>query len=333
MAEKYTIKIQPNMSPEDAKKLEDELNKRFNRVSKKFSSNFTNALKSGVKTSLVAASGAIVAALVTNPIEKINEDVNKTLDKFDNSAQKAEQFGVDPAKYFRAERIAESFSVKDFQTIINRFSSSLEAARTKQDLTLANFTNDKDVIDSFNAFTQSLSSMKADDRNAALDRVFGGRMGLGVGDLAAQSSEEISSRNKRIFGNATDAQIAAELNKMATLKDLQDVNRQKLIVEELKRKSVAITAGTLRAQDAQERAKLSREVQQLSEYQIYAKQAMLQERMATSLDAMRADLVNFLLPALTMFVDFMPKVVEFFGKVIDLLERFVAKVKSLNPFR
>jgi ABC-type multidrug transport system fused ATPase/permease subunit len=65
--------------------------------------------------------------------------------------------------------------------------------------------------------------MKADDRNAALDRVFGGRMGLRVGDLAAQSTSNFSQRNLEIFGNKNDAELSAELRKMESLKDIQDI--------------------------------------------------------------------------------------------------------------
>jgi hypothetical protein len=329
MADKYIIRIQPNMSPEDAKKLEDDLNKRFNRVAKKAGSNLQNSFKNAAKTAGKYLLGGIgigsIASILTNPFDKVNEDLNQTLDRFDNSAQKSEQFGVNSAKYFRAERIAESFGVEDFETIINRFSGSLEAARTGEDKTLKNFTQDKDVIDAFTAFTESLSSMTANNRNAALDRVFGGRMGLRVGDLAAQSDENIKDRNRRIFGDKTDEQIATELKKMENLKDLQDIQDQRRIVRELELKSAAINRGTLEAQDSQARAKLNTETQQLSQYQIYAQQTILQERMATTLDQIRSDVVSTLLPALQKIVDFIAKVPEWINNII-------AAIKKINPF-
>lgn len=332
MAEKYTIQIQPQISSSDARKMDNDLNKRFSDVAKKFGTNLGNSMKTGIKFGLGALGVGSVAALLTNPFEKINQDLNETLDRFDNSAQKAEQFGVDSAKYFRAERIAESFGVKDFETIINRFSSSLEAARTGQDKTLENFIGDKDVVDSFIAFTQSLSSMKADDRNAALDRVFGGKIGLRVGDLAAQSTESLQERKKQIFGNTTDQELAKELKKMETLKDLQDINQQKLIVEELRRKSAAISTGTINAQFSKGKAELNRETQQLSQYQIFANMASAQERMATSIDAIKADITSTLMPVMEKLVEWLPVLVDYARQAIEWLTNIVKAIKNWRPW-
>lgn len=333
MADKYTIQINPQLSQSEAQKMEQDLNRRFSNVSKKFGKNLGNSLKTAAKVGIGALAAGIALTLATNPFEKINTDLNQTLDKFDNSAQKAEQFGVDSAKYFRAERIAGSFGVEDFETIINRFSGSLEAARTKKDTTLENFVGDKDVIDSFNAFTQSLALMKADDRNAALDRVFGGRMGLRVGDLAAQDTDSIVERNRRIFGNMTNEDIARNLKKMNELKDIQDVNMQKLAVEELRLKSNAISTGTMQAQDRKLRADLSRQTTQLSQYQIWANLATQQERMAQSIDTIKADFAELLLPAVQKIVDFLPTAVDWMRSAIDWFGRIVAAIKKWNPFK
>lgn len=333
MASKYTIQVQPQISAADSLKMDQELNRRFSNVAKKFGSNVRNALKKAIKVGLAAAGGAVIGALATNPIEKINHDLDKTLEKADNIATRAAQFGVSTAKFGQLAAVAQSVGL-DVDLALQQFSGALQEARDFQagDKTknpaLVNFLNEKDLVDAFYAFAKEMQSRSADQRNIDTSRIFGDKMGLKLAELLQQ---DIDKRKLQVLPRGISAEQYGRANDLlAAREDQQALLRAQREIREAIMKSKAIRSGTLIAQDAQERAKLTKEVQQLSEYQIYAKQAMLQERMATALDAMRADLVSFLLPALQMFVEFMPKVAEFFGKIIEAVEKVIATIKKLK---
>ena len=322
MADKYTIQVQPQISQSDASKMEKDLNGRFSNVAKKFGSHFKTAVKVGT----AALAAGVVAALASNPFEKINEDLNNVLERFDNTATRAAQFGVSSGKFFQAEQIAASAGVKDLDPLLTRFAATLEQARTGEDSTLKQFLG-KDVIDAFFEFSESLRKLAPDQRNAAVEQVFGERMGLRIAELL---QTDVSERRKAIFGTSDEKQVTSQIDKLAQLEELQAIKRSRLAVSELRQKGANISEGTINAQNAQEKAKLSREAQQLSEYEIYAKQAMLQEKIAASLDEIRASVVSALMPAIQTIVGYLPMIVDGIKKGIEWLERIVAAIKKMK---
>jgi len=125
MADKYTIQINPQLSASDAQKMEQDLNRRFSNVAKKFGSNLGNSLKTATKVGIGALAAGIALTLASNPFEKVNENLNKTLDKADNLVTRAGQFGVSTAKFSELEAIAASVGL-DVDLALQQFAGALQ---------------------------------------------------------------------------------------------------------------------------------------------------------------------------------------------------------------
>ena len=99
---------------------------------------------------------------------------------------------------------------------------------------------------------------------------------------------------------------------------------------EIVKKGNAITQGTLQAQDQEARAKLSRETQQLSQYQIFANLATQQERMAASMDEIKGHITTALMPVIQTIADYLPTLVDYAKQAIDWLGKIVGAIKKLK---
>jgi hypothetical protein len=320
MADKYIIQIQPQVSPADGQKMENDLNKRFGNIANKFGSHLRNTINTSLKASAVLSAGlmaGVTAALLTNPFEKINEDLNATLDRFDDIAVRGAEFGVSSGKYFQAQTVAKSLGVEDFSMILARYNSKLDAARVKtpggkpEDDYLKNFTKDKDILASFSAFSETLRNMKPEDRNFAVEQVFGTKLGL---RLAEVLQTNLGQRRQQIFGNQTSGQLNSPIEHISNMEDIQKLNRARQDVSELWQKSQAINPGVIAAQNQVEKARMAKDVMQLSQYEVFAKLSESQAQIAGSLEGIRSDITQVVAPKIIKFVDDFKTVKDFVVK-------------------
>jgi hypothetical protein len=139
--------------------------------------------------------------------------------------------------------------------------------------------------------------------------------------LAEFMQLDIEDRKKQIYAaGTTPEKVAAAAERTANLEDLQAILKQRRENQEIIKKGNAISRQTIIAQDAQERAKSARETAQLSQYEIFAQQSALQERMAESLDGIRADITTTLLPVLQKIVEYLEKIIEWFRTVYQKIK-------------
>ena len=82
--------------------------------------------------------------------------------------------------------------------------------------------------------------------------------------------------------------------------------------------------------DAVERAKANREVQNLSQFDIYARQAALQEEMLKSIDDLRSHVMEVAFPVLQKAVEILGYLNEKIVLVIDWLGKVVSAIKKLK---
>jgi len=332
MADKYTIQIQPQISPSDAKQMENDLNKRFGNVAKKFGAHVGTSLKSAAKSAakygLGALAAGVAAAVITNPFEKVNEDLNHTLEKADNLATRAAQFGVSTGKFAQLASVASSVGL-DVDLALQQFASLRDEAKqfaagdkTKNNA-LANFTSDKDVIDSFYAFIKTMQSLDPEQRNTEVSRVYGDKMGLKIAELLQQ---DVDLRKKQVLGRYSVEQIGNANDLLAKREDQQALLKAQRENDEAVMKSRAISSGTIKSQNAVEKSKIGTQTQQLSEYQLFAQQTLIQEKMVQSLDGIRADIKEILLPTLTKLVDYLKIIVDWTREKLD-------KVKNWSIFK
>ena len=329
MADKYTININPQVSASDGQRMENELNSRFANVAKKFGTNLKNTLITSLKVGATAGLAGVVGLVATNPYEKTNEDKNRILNFADEIATRAAQFGITTKQMTKLTFLANSVGA-DVETAMQIFSSRLQEARdfqagdTTKSATLSKYVG-KDIGQAFYEFLKTASNKPAVERLAFVGQVFSDKMQNKLAELVQQ---DIDKRLKELENRFGYQRTGKAVDILAQREDLQNKLEQKRLGEELVRKMKVITVGTIQTEDAVLRAKLNREVQNLSQFEIYARQAALQEELLKSVDAMRARLMDTLFPLLEKLVGYFEKLIDILIKAIDWLKTRASKAKN-----
>lgn len=104
MAGEWNIKVGLQLDKSQAQAMEKDLNGRFGRVATKFSSRLGTGLKRLAYSGILASA---VGALL-QPLDKLNDKIDSTLDKFSDVRDQARGFGVDEAQYLKARILSEA---------------------------------------------------------------------------------------------------------------------------------------------------------------------------------------------------------------------------------
>jgi hypothetical protein len=328
MADKYTIQVNPQVSASDGQKMENELNARFANVARKFGTHLKNSLKTSLKVGAGAGVAGLVASLI-NPIEKINEDLKGILAEGDDIATQAQQFGISTENMTKLTALAGSAGA-DISQALQIFTSKLQEARdfqggdTSKSSVLSAYIG-KDIGRAFYEFLKTASNLPAIEKNAFIGKVFSDKMQTKLAELVQQ---DIDKRIKQVENKFGYKKTGRAIDVLAQREDQQAILAQRRKGEEFVKKSKVITKGTIQTEDEIARAKLNREVQMLSEFEIYVRQAVLQEKIFESLDKLRAHVIDAGFPMLEKLVQAMTFVVEKLTLVIDWLGKIVKAIQG-----
>lgn len=194
MADSYLIKIKPTITPEDGRKMENDLNGRFKRVAKKFG----GALRTVGGALKGLLTGAAVA-MIANPIEKLNEKLNSTLSYADQITTRAAAIGTSAGRLAQVETVAKASGVQNLDQILTRFQAGLAAAKLGENKTLIDFAKYDDTLTAFLAVLKSLQGIKdVDERTFAVQKIFGRENAAKMSELIAV---DFAERWGQIFGN------------------------------------------------------------------------------------------------------------------------------------
>lgn len=176
--ESIFLKIQPKLDPSDAKKLENDLNKRFQNVAKRFSSGLGNAagaLKNGISTGLKALAGGSLLAILLNPLDNVLNRIDAVLRTADDLDVMAKDLNIDPATLKNLENVFKVYGVsqEDFLQMMTRFETLLGQAKTGEDQTLSNYAK-MGTADAFNKALKAISSIQDPaERQSMVANIFG----------------------------------------------------------------------------------------------------------------------------------------------------------------
>lgn len=284
MADSYIINVKPTMSAADGRKLENDLNSRFSRVAKKFggalrsSASKLKGVIGGMFTAAALGIGGLLttfaAAIMSNPIQQLNQAIDKALGKADNLSTRAGQIGTTSGRLAQVQAVAESAGVQNFDMIISRFQTELQKSRTGESDLLKEFAGEQDTLEAFIKVIDSIKQLKPAEQNLMISKIFGERANL---QLAEFMQADLMQRKQQIFGGITEKELTAAIDNLATKEDMQAVLRQKTAVEDLINKSKSISEGTIKLQQQYEKAQLDVENKQMGGYSDFAKLAIIQQ--------------------------------------------------------
>lgn len=217
MAGEYLIKVKTVLDAQDARKMEEDLNGRFNRVSEKFGA----AMRRGLKK--LAVSGIIAGAVgvILNDIEKLNNAIDDTLDKYRDIQSKATAQNLTPAEYYKLGRVSEIAGVQNFDEIFNTFRQEMEKVNRGMPSPLAQFRGKPINADTFLQVLSSLQAANPQARQLATQEVFGGQ----AKEINKLLSVDLNQIAQQTFKGISDEQINEAISRGML------ASRQQMILE------------------------------------------------------------------------------------------------------
>jgi len=260
------LKIIPKMDSSDLKKLEDQLQSRFTKISKKFGKGLMDVLKGGGIAGL--ALGLIDKLL--NPLQAVQESMDRMLKTSDDLATQANQFNTSSGKLFKLVQIGKSAGLdqEGLFTLITKFQTAVAQAKADPNdqsvSAVRNFTNEKDTVANFFNFIQQLQKM---DRNSQLlvqQQIFGEKQ---IGKMSEFLNLDFA---KQFRATGLDKQssetFTKSIDKMAKLSDLADILKVKNENKDIIDKSRVINESMIKQRAKSDALALEKENLQIKSY-------------------------------------------------------------------
>lgn len=305
MADSYIINVKPTISNSDGRKMENDLNKRFARVASKFG----GALRTvGSKLKGMLAGGVVagIGAIMANPIDNLNQSIDETLRKYDDISSRAKQLGVSSGQLYQATAIAKSAGIEedDFRSILTAYAVKLGEARKGDDLMLAEFAGEKNIISGFFQFLKSLQELEPSERMYYASKIIGEDDSAKLAELI---NTDVIQRQRELFGSVTPEQSTKEIEyvtkpdktekdfdnkkeqtasdritraieRLSAVEGQQQILKGRREVDDLLQKSANITTETIRLQNDLIKKQLEVQNTQLQSYEAFARmQASMEE--------------------------------------------------------
>lgn len=254
------------MDSSDLKKLEDQLQSRFTKISKKFGKGLMDVLKGGGIAGL--ALGLIDKLL--NPLQAVQESMDRMLKTSDDLATQANQFNTSSGKLFKLVQIGKSAGLdqEGLFTLITKFQTAVAQAKADPNdqsvSAVRNFTNEKDTVANFFNFIQQLQKM---DRNSQLlvqQQIFGEKQ---IGKMSEFLNLDFA---KQFRATGLDKQssetFTKSIDKMAKLSDLADILKVKNENKDIIDKSRVINESMIKQRAKSDALALEKENLQIKSY-------------------------------------------------------------------
>ena len=216
------LRLRPQLDRGQLNNMQRQLNTRFGNVAKRFGSGLKTAFMGFAKGALIAGAVTAITRLL-NPIREVDDAISNILDKADNIATRARQFGVEAGKYFKISQLAEASDLQQAQLdqMISRFQVELERSRETGTGALAGFTGESDVISAFYRFMQAAQRLSEDERAKLYSDIFGERPSGRAAEFLMQDFQRLQKDLRlRPFTEYT-----SEINRLAALQDREAIYR------------------------------------------------------------------------------------------------------------
>lgn len=218
---KEVLKIIPKMDAKDIENMQRALQSRFTKLAKSFSKGIAGGFKSLVTGGL--ALGLIDKVL--NPLQDIQEAIDKTLSASDDISTNATQFNTTSGKLFKLVQLAKATGLdeQNLFMLINKFQTAV--AQAKSDPTdesvsaVRNFVGETDTAQGFFNFINALKKMDKNTQILAQAQIFGEKQTLKMAEFL---QTDFAERGAKIgLTSVTSEKLTKDIDKLAALNDLQ----------------------------------------------------------------------------------------------------------------
>ncbi len=256
------LKILPRVEPGELRKMENDLSKRFANVAKKFGGGLKNAVLGG---GILAIAGGLLNKLLS-PLQSVQETIEKTLSRADDISVNAKEFGTSEGKLFKLQQVGKTFGIDEntLNTLLTKFQTALVASRVPgaPQSAVSAFSGEKDTVDAFFKFANSMKNAPKDTQVLAQQEVFGERVAgkareLFQNDLVAQL---------KLLGGKSSAEYTPIIQKASSISDLNDLLKAQTDMNDFIKKSGKITEGMVIEQNRATQIENQKETDRLNSY-------------------------------------------------------------------
>lgn len=259
MAGEWNIKVGLQLDKSQAQAMEKDLNGRFGRVATKFSSRLGTGLKRLAYSGILASA---VGALL-QPLDKLNDKIDSTLDKFSDVRDQARGFGVDEAQYLKARILSEAVGVQNFDTMFSKFRQEMIKANKGMPSALAQFRGKEGNVEDFMQLISSLKMAKPTQRQTMIGQIFGQDQIKEVNKLV---TADLTRLAEKLNAGVKNEDIRSALQSVSGLREDQALLQGKRAIDELVQAPNLINKGVLQEQDAYFRKQNELLAEQMRQY-------------------------------------------------------------------
>lgn len=298
------------MDSSDLKKLEDQLQSRFTKISKKFGKGLMDVLKGGGIAGL--ALGLIDKLL--NPLQAVQESIDRMLKTSDDLATQANQFNTSSGKLFKLVQIGKSAGLdqEGLFTLITKFQTAVAQAKADPNdqsvSAVRNFTNEKDTALNFFNFIQSLQKLDRNQQLLVQQQVFGEKQ---IGKMSEFLNLDFAKQFKETgLDKQSSETFTKSIDKMAKLSDLADILKVKNENKDLIAKSGVINESMIRQRAKSDALALEKENLQIKSYNDLAAISDTVSKIMLVVEqgvGLVGKLINMITPFINQATDFMQK--------------------------
>jgi len=304
------LKIKPQIDSKDLQAMERQLQSRFTKIAKGFGKGVVSAFKGGGIAGI--ALGLIDKLL--NPIKEVQEAIDRSLKSSDDIVTNAKQFDSTTGKLAKVIGLAKATGLDqdNLFMLINKYQNAVAEARKNPNdpnvSSVANFTGQKDTVEGFFQFIQSLQRMNKDQQVLVQSQIFGEKQILKMADFLQADFPRLM-RNTGL-DKVTSEKIGGAHDKLGSLNDLRDELTVKNSIDDTINKSNLINEGMIRQMSESERLAQRKENEQIKSYKDLATISDTVTKMETALTeglGLIGKLITTLTPFINQASDFMVK--------------------------
>lgn len=306
------LKVIPKIDGKDLANMENSLNKRFASIAKKFGKGLIDTLKGG---GVIAIASTLIDK-VLNPLQKVQETIEKTLNHGSDLVTFAKQFGTTPGNLARLEAVgkAEGLDSEGVRTLLLKFQAAIAQAALNpgQPAAVSNFVGRPDTAEAFFSFIQSMNKLTEQQKQIVELEVFGERQ-------IGRASQFLNTTNlKQVLaslGGPTSenlTQDAKYLDKAKSVIDLADARRG---LKDLDENARRVTPNAVRSLIKKSDVEAGAETNNLSDFERLERLQIAGERIMNQLEKSFSKIAPLLAPALESLPGILQRLNDFASTV------------------
>lgn len=261
---KEILKVVPSMDEKDLRKMQKALQTRFTKVAKSFGKGMVKMFKAGGP---IAIALGLIAKLL-NPLQEVQEALDRALQTSADIATNAKQFGTTEGNLAKLTAIGRAKGIEDSQLyeLISKFQGAVAKSQAdpEADSYVKNFVGFEDMAEGFFQFIQSIQKLDKNQQIMIQRDIFGEKQVLKMASFLQE--QDFAGMIKRM-GIKDGSSYTGAIQKTDQLANLNDELNAARWLRDINDKGRIVNEDMIRGRARSEELNRQRENQRLSQFQ------------------------------------------------------------------